>query len=305
MLGKVRQRSVTIQVRDTVLAGDLWQPLEGNEWPGVVLLHGFGSDRREMARSAVELAQRGIVALTFDLRGHGQSGGVYGEDPVDDVLAALAALARQPGVDAKRLALVGHSMGGRLVLLAAAREPIVAATVALAPADDADGRRLFARVKDLPGGPFLYPDDNGSFPGVKPRQFAQIMADMRRLGYRLTVDWVRMARAWAATPLADVVASIAPRPVLLVHCLWDNKVSLRHTLRLYCRAKSGRRLLLLPWGVHSSTYRSTMIRRLWVHWLVHVLRSPVRGATPIVVPIPIRYRDSKGGKAICGTHGLS
>ncbi len=289
----VRQRSVTIPVRDTILVGDLWQPLEGIEWPGVVLLHGFASDRREMARPAAELAQRGILALTFDLRGHGQSGGVYAEDPVEDVLAAVAMLSRQPGVDKTRLALVGHSMGGRLVLLAAAREPAIAATVALAPADDADGRKLFARVKDLPGGPFLYPGDNGSLPGVKPRQFAQMMADMRRLGYRLTVDWTRMARSWAATPLADAIGSIAPRPVLLVHCLWDDKVSLRHAFTLYRCAKSGRHLLLLPWGVHSSTYRSALIRRLWIRWLVYILRRPVRGATPVLAPIPIQYQDGK------------
>ena len=46
--------------------------------------------------------------------GHGQSDSIYTEAPVGDLLAARTVLARQSQEDPGRIALVGHSMGGRL-----------------------------------------------------------------------------------------------------------------------------------------------------------------------------------------------
>jgi carboxymethylenebutenolidase len=55
-------------------------------------------------------------------------------DHLDDVLAALAFLKTTPGVDAKRIAIVGHSFGGQLTLLAAERDKSVRAAVTFAAA---------------------------------------------------------------------------------------------------------------------------------------------------------------------------
>jgi len=55
-------------------------------------------------------------------------------DHLDDVLAALAFLKATPAVDAKRIALVGHSFGGQLTLLAAERDNTVCAVVTFAAA---------------------------------------------------------------------------------------------------------------------------------------------------------------------------
>jgi carboxymethylenebutenolidase len=57
-------------------------------------------------------------------------------DQLDDVLAALAFLKAIPAVDAKRIALVGHSFGGQLTLLAAERDNTVRAVVTFAAAAD-------------------------------------------------------------------------------------------------------------------------------------------------------------------------
>lgn len=292
-------KTTTIEFRNkgVTLRGECFYPDGAAQGPGAVLLHGFASDRREMVRAARELAARGVAALIFDLRGHGQSGGVYAEDPVDDVLAAAMLLAHQSQVDPRRIALVGHSISGRLVLLAAAQEPSIAAVVALAPVADDAGVRLLAGLKRLP--PHLanavhhYPDD-GPFPGMKPRQGARARADMQRLGYRLAVDWTRMACSWAHRPLADVMEDIAPTPVLLVHCLWDNKVPLRHTLGLYRRAKAPRQLILSPWGVHSSACRSWVVRRLWITWLMRTLRIPVKRPALQPAHVYVRQKGDEG-----------
>jgi dienelactone hydrolase len=55
-------------------------------------------------------------------------------DHFDNVLAALAFLKATPGVDAKCIAIVGHSFGGQLTLLAAERDNSVRAVVTFAAA---------------------------------------------------------------------------------------------------------------------------------------------------------------------------
>lgn len=50
-------------------------------------------------------------------------------DHLDDVMAGLAFLKTQPGIDAHRIAVVGHSFGGQLALLAAERDGSLRAAV--------------------------------------------------------------------------------------------------------------------------------------------------------------------------------
>ena len=55
-------------------------------------------------------------------------------DHLDDVMAALAFLKATPTIDAKRIAIMGHSFGGQLTLLAAERDNSVRAAVTFAAA---------------------------------------------------------------------------------------------------------------------------------------------------------------------------
>jgi pimeloyl-ACP methyl ester carboxylesterase len=88
--------------------------------PTVVLVHGWALDHRIWDGQAPALAKRYRV-VTLDLAGHGESGRVrsawtmaaFGED----VKAVVEA------VGAKQVVLVGHSMGGPVVLEAARRMP--------------------------------------------------------------------------------------------------------------------------------------------------------------------------------------
>jgi pimeloyl-ACP methyl ester carboxylesterase len=90
----------------------------GTGEPAVVLVHGWSSDSSYWNAQLDELKTRYTV-LTVDLAGHGASGrnrtdwsiAAYGED--------VAAAARE--LVARRVVLVGHSMGGPVVLEAAAR----------------------------------------------------------------------------------------------------------------------------------------------------------------------------------------
>lgn len=112
--------SGTLRTADGVsLAWDCRNPQGA---PALLFAHGFGQTRGAWGGSAAALAAAGCRCVTFDARGHGDSGrsagGDYCMDQFVDDLAAMAAAQPEPPV------LVGASMGGLLGLaLAGERDP--------------------------------------------------------------------------------------------------------------------------------------------------------------------------------------
>jgi dipeptidyl aminopeptidase/acylaminoacyl peptidase len=130
-----------------VVSAVLHQPKGGGTFPAVVLVHGGVSPKDyktggELKREQVALAQAGYVVLVTDLRGFAASDPDPSPGDLDmgatwDIVNAARALAGTPAVhvDPKRIALVGHSLGGLQVLNAMVTAPDAAqAVVAIAPA---------------------------------------------------------------------------------------------------------------------------------------------------------------------------
>ncbi|TFG05275.1 MAG: alpha/beta fold hydrolase [Promethearchaeota archaeon] len=126
--------SYTIQYRDlnsadgTRLASLLYTPtdLSSGDLPGVVVCHGFTSNKQAMQGIALELVKCGFVVIALDFRGHGESDGNLDADRmllVDDVHAAVEYLKNLPYVNNKSIGLVGHSMGGQAVMNMAIQYP--------------------------------------------------------------------------------------------------------------------------------------------------------------------------------------
>src|SRR4051812_14715750 len=84
---------------------------------GVVILHGAGSAKESHFDFARVARERGLAALAYDARGHGQSEGAFGTGAVEDALA-MCDLVRERGVD--RVGLRGSSLGGFCAILAGA-----------------------------------------------------------------------------------------------------------------------------------------------------------------------------------------
>ncbi len=81
------------------------------------------------------LTRAGIAVLRVDDRGIGKSTGDHAPsttyDEADDVQTEVAWLRTQPGIDPKRISLVGYSEGGLIDLIVASRDPSIAAIVSL------------------------------------------------------------------------------------------------------------------------------------------------------------------------------
>jgi formylglycine-generating enzyme required for sulfatase activity/dienelactone hydrolase len=98
---------------------------DSRKFPAVLFLHGgfeFAPGDWEQSKP---YRDAGFIVMTPMLRAeNGQPGAFsYFYDEVDDVLAAAEYLRQQPYVDAERLFIAGHSVGGTLTLLAALAYP--------------------------------------------------------------------------------------------------------------------------------------------------------------------------------------
>ena len=124
---------------DLTLVGVLHRP-QGLGLPGVAVCHPhplYGGDMENSVVVALcrALAGGGMVALRFNFRGVGGSGGSYGGgfEEGQDARAALDFLAGLAEVDSRRLGLAGYSFGA-LVALSAAEEQSRAVAAVSPPA---------------------------------------------------------------------------------------------------------------------------------------------------------------------------
>lgn len=122
------------------IVADIW----GDSGHPVLLFHGGGQTRHAWDTTARRLAERGMKAITVDLRGHGESewvasGNYAFENFCEDTVAIIRSVRKTFGVDP---AAVGASLGGLTSLAAEARfGPLLNALtlVDITPRMDPDG----------------------------------------------------------------------------------------------------------------------------------------------------------------------
>ncbi|MCW2569340.1 MAG: hydrolase [Mycobacterium sp.] len=201
----------------------------------VVLVPGFTghADTPAVRRTAGRLARR-FPVLVLELRGHGASGGgtTLGADEPLDVDAAVA-WARARGV--RRLAVVGFSLGGSVVLcqagLAARRGlPRPDAVVAVSAPS-----RWY--IRDTPVMRRLHP--------VVETAGGRLVA---RFGLR-----VRIGPRWTGVPPSplELIGEIPPTPLLLVHGDRDSYFPVEHPHMLAAAAGGGAELRIVPGFGHA------------------------------------------------------
>lgn len=156
----VRDAAFRNDIDGVDLAGTLTFPRGAGPFPAVILVSGSGpQDRDETLMDhkpffvlADALSRAGIAVLRYDDRGVGGSGGDPSQatsvDFARDAEAGIDWLRRQPEVDPARIGVVGHSEGGLIAALLAARRRDLAGIVMLA-GTGVDGGRILVSQGEL------------------------------------------------------------------------------------------------------------------------------------------------------------
>lgn len=129
---------------NATLSGTLTVPHGSRKWPTVILVSGSGpQDRDETILGhrpfwvlADYLSRRGIAVLRYDDRGVGKSTGdrlkATTIDFAGDALAGIQFLKTRKEVDPQKIGIIGHSEGGTISAIAAAKSQDVAFVVSMA-----------------------------------------------------------------------------------------------------------------------------------------------------------------------------
>ena len=216
-----------------------------------LVLHGFGSnkDGGTAMIAARMFAGLGYCALRFDMRGCGESEGERGRvicmEQVEDAKSALAWLATRPEVDPARIAVMGHSFGAAVAVYAAGVEPRLAACVASGGWGDGEskfrvqhatpqawarfsammeeGRRRKARGESMQVPRYeIVPIPPGLRGNLAPGSIMEFPFEVVESMYGFRAN--------------DVVGSIAPRPLLLLHPAHDSVTPTEQSIELFRRA---------------------------------------------------------------------
>lgn len=129
-----RAETVEFKSGDTTLIGEVYLPRDGCPCPAVVFVHGSGEGTAgQFAYYARQLADRGIVAMAYDKRGSGRSGGSLYDGGYDlyaaNVADAVKTVRQRADVLPRQVALVAYSEGEWVAPMAAGLTDVSAIAV--------------------------------------------------------------------------------------------------------------------------------------------------------------------------------
>jgi pimeloyl-ACP methyl ester carboxylesterase len=144
------------------LAGTLTLPQGSGPYPVALLITGSGPqdrddtmfDHKPFLVIADALTKRGVAVLRVDDRGVGGSQGgdlakATTADFATDVEAGVAFLRGRKDIDPARIGLIGHSEGGVIAPMVAAKDPKIAFVVLLAGTGVQGGKVLSTQARDM------------------------------------------------------------------------------------------------------------------------------------------------------------
>jgi pimeloyl-ACP methyl ester carboxylesterase len=263
-IASVSSRSVTIsrpndeQVKipsnGFLLAGTLSTPAQASptRLPAVVLVGGSGPTDRDglafgipiLGQIAGALADAGFVVVRYDKRGIGQSGGraesASLSDYAEDVRAAIKILSDRKDVDPKRIAVIGHSEGGLVALMAAAKEKRIGAVGLVATPGISGADVVLAQQQRLLNRMTLTPEEKQAKVDAQKKIHEAVITgkglDQLPPDVRRTVDNPEFQGLLTSDP-AKLVASVR-QPLLIVQGALDTQVEPQNADRLETLARA-------------------------------------------------------------------
>jgi len=218
----------------------------GTRLPAVILLGGAGINDRDgmshgvptLGQLAGAIARAGYLVVRYDKRGFGQSGGRAESstlvDQAEDVRSVVKWLNERKDVDPKRLAVVGHSEGAWVAMLAGARERKLAAVVSLAGSGSTGSELVLDQQQKALEQSSLSPQDRASRVALQKQIHAAVVSGKGWEGVPPNV------RKEADTPWMQSVLTFDPaktledvrQPLLFVHGALDHEVEPSNAERL-------------------------------------------------------------------------
>lgn len=265
------------------LAADLYLP-DGESpaggLPTVVVCLGWGSVKELMSQWGGALTDLGYAVLVPDYRGFGASGGERGrcfpEEHTQDIREVMSHVARLPGLDSRRIGLLGVSYGGA-VAVAAAVDALCRAVISVV--GYGSGARHLAAVRT--------PDQWEAFQ-------SRLAADRRRMSSGLPSESVdpdeillrdEEARAWrrrverqyphmafrTTLESASRIVSFRPeqhlpyrptKPAMFIHAGEDTMIPVGESEAMWRRATEPRRLVMIPGIGHHEVHHGEAFRQV-------------------------------------------
>jgi pimeloyl-ACP methyl ester carboxylesterase len=232
-------------------------PIDAVHLPGprelaIVMAHGFTQSwQRPMVWNIARRFNLAAGVVTFDFRGHGRSGGLstLGDKEVNDLDVAVH-YAHELGYE--RVATVGFSMGGSVVLRQAALRGGVDAVVSVS----GPGRWYYR--------------------GTQAMRRVHFAAE-KRLGRLLARHFAQTRISSAGWPTpdplapAEAAARISPTPLLIVHGDKDLYFPPEHGRQLYAGARDPKELWLIPGFGHAERATDDRLVDRIVAWVAEAV----------------------------------
>jgi alpha-beta hydrolase superfamily lysophospholipase len=223
----------------------------GKRRAAFMVLHGFGSnkDSETMKTAARLFTSLGYVALRFDMRGCGESEGERGRviclEQVADTSAALGYLGTRDDVDARKIAVFGHSFGAAVAVYTAGVDARIAACIS--SGGWGNGQKKFRKQHESPQAWAKFSAmleegrrraQRGERMMVPRFDIVPIRPELRgnlAPGSHLEFPFEVVESMYAFTA-NDVVGRIAPRPLLLLHPAHDTVTPTEQSIDLFLHA---------------------------------------------------------------------
>jgi pimeloyl-ACP methyl ester carboxylesterase len=245
-------------------------PIDAVHLPGprelaIVIAHGFAQSwQGHMVWNIVRRFNRAAGVVTFDFRGHGRSGGLstLGDKEINDLDVAVH-YARALGYE--RVATVGFSMGGSVVLRQAALRQGVDAVVSVS----GPGRWFYR--------------------GTQAMRRVHFVAE-KRLGRLIARQFLKTRISPGGWPVPDplppaaAAARISPVPVLIVHGDKDHYFPPEHGRQLYAGAREPKELWLIPGFGHAERATDDKLVDRISAWVVRSVQAGAAGQVVADVP---------------------
>ncbi len=224
-----------------------WKLLAENNTEGSVLyFHGNAENISTHFTNIFWLTKQGFDVYLFDYRGYGRSEGTAQLDAIISDIDIMIGYVVKQIPENEKLAVVGHSLGGALAIYGVAKTSYK------------DRIKLLLTVESF-------------------ADYRDVTQDV------LSLSWLTWLFQWPLSFTvdnsyrpADVVAEVAPVPLVIMHSKQDRIIPFYHAEALYAAAGQPKKLQLIT-GSHNLVFNEAENRRLILEYLIGRRLSLVPG----------------------------